>query len=85
MSTTKGKRILSLDGGGIRGVSQLVILQAIMTKIDIALYGDANRPRSQPCDFFDLICGTSTGGLNALMLGRLKLANATYTKGSRFS
>ena len=28
-----------------------------------------NEPR--PCDLFDMICGTSTGGLIAIMLGRL--------------
>ncbi|KAF2190033.1 FabD/lysophospholipase-like protein [Zopfia rhizophila CBS 207.26] len=26
----------------------------------------------RPCDYFDLICGTSTGGLIAIMLGRLR-------------
>jgi len=28
-----------------------------------------------PCQYFDLICGTSTGGLNALMLGRLGMVS----------
>lgn len=27
----------------------------------------------KPCDFFDLIGGTSTGGLIAIMLGRLRM------------
>jgi patatin-like phospholipase/acyl hydrolase len=27
----------------------------------------------KPCEIFDLICGTSTGGIIALMLGRLQM------------
>jgi hypothetical protein len=61
-----GLRLLSLDDGGIRGISSLIILNAIMEKIN------ANRPqRLLPKDCFDLAGGTSTGGLIALMLFRL--------------
>ncbi|PQE03570.1 patatin-like serine protein [Rutstroemia sp. NJR-2017a BVV2] len=55
-----GVRVLSLDGGGIRGIVELETLQAIET----ALGGDL---RIQA--FFDIIVGTSTGGIIALGLG----------------
>jgi patatin-like phospholipase/acyl hydrolase len=64
-------RILSLDGGGVRGLSQLIILDAIMQKINPVSSAQKAAQSLRPCEFFDLICGTSTGGLNALMLGRL--------------
>ncbi|KAH6975787.1 hypothetical protein EDB80DRAFT_900003 [Ilyonectria destructans] len=59
-------RLLALDGGGVRGLSSLMILQNLMSTID---------PDSppKPCDYFDMICGTSTGGLIAIMLGRLRM------------
>ncbi|KAG9125176.1 hypothetical protein FRC07_008679 [Ceratobasidium sp. 392] len=58
-------RLLSLDGGGVRGISSLRILKAIMDRIS---------PGTLPCDYFDLIGGTSTGGLIAIMLGRLRMS-----------
>ncbi|KAI5252859.1 phospholipase, patatin family protein [Aureobasidium subglaciale] len=59
--------LLSLDGGGVRGLSTLYILKRIMAAIDLH-----NPPK--PCDYFDMIGGTSTGGLIAVMLGRLEMS-----------
>ena len=55
-----GVRILSLDGGGIRGIVELVILQKIEEALGTGLPIQA---------FFDLIIGTSTGGIISLGLG----------------
>ncbi|CAL3967666.1 hypothetical protein PZA11_003911 [Diplocarpon coronariae] len=75
--TTKGPplRILSLDGGGVRGYSMLIIIQELMHRTYVETEGKAPR-RDQipkPADHFDLIIGTGTGGLIAIMLGRLRL------------
>jgi patatin-like phospholipase/acyl hydrolase len=61
-------RILTLDGGGVRGLSSLLILRDIMEEIAQRTNADET-PR--PSEYFDLIGGTSTGGLIALMLGVL--------------
>ncbi|KAJ7886233.1 acyl transferase/acyl hydrolase/lysophospholipase, partial [Mycena olivaceomarginata] len=59
------------DGGGIRGLSMLIILEHLMYKLKV----EENLPAiPHPCDYFDLIGGTSTGGLIALMLGRLRMS-----------
>ncbi|KAJ6780425.1 hypothetical protein PWT90_09794 [Aphanocladium album] len=75
--TTKGPplRILSLDGGGVRGYSMLIIVQELMHRTFVEAQGRAPRRHEipKPCDHFDLIVGTGTGGLIAIMLGRLRL------------
>ncbi|KAI9149006.1 Phospholipase A I [Paramyrothecium foliicola] len=63
----RGPRLLSLDGGGVRGLSSLLILKQLMEAVN-------QEAPPKPCDYFDLIGGTSTGGLIAIMLGRLELS-----------
>jgi len=63
-----GKRILAIDGGGFRGLGCLLILEQVMKEVRIR-----SRQSLVPCKVFDLICGTSTGGLIAILLGRLGL------------
>ncbi|KAH7903486.1 acyl transferase/acyl hydrolase/lysophospholipase, partial [Hygrophoropsis aurantiaca] len=58
--------VLSIDGGGFRGLACLQILRHLTEDIT----GDDETP---PCQIFDLICGTSTGGLIAILLGRFGL------------
>ncbi|KZT38062.1 FabD/lysophospholipase-like protein [Sistotremastrum suecicum HHB10207 ss-3] len=66
-SSNKGLRLLSLDSGGVRGLSMLIILQEIMYRIQVR-EGLDRMPL--PCQYFDLIGGSGTGGLIALLLGR---------------
>jgi patatin-like phospholipase/acyl hydrolase len=71
-------RILSLDGGGVRGISSLYILKELMAQVSRqhrAENSQTPRISPKPCEYFDLICGTSTGGLIALMLGRMRMVN----------
>ncbi|KAL9602366.1 MAG: hypothetical protein Q9219_001932 [cf. Caloplaca sp. 3 TL-2023] len=92
------KYILSLDGGGVRGYSSLLILKRLMDRITrvekemnpragtsafsplidlTSLYSDPVMKELQdtyrPCHYFDYCSGSSTGGLIAIMLGRLRM------------
>ena len=70
-----GLRILSLDGGGMKGYTSLLILKRILhaMKVEAKKEGIDLDDEPRPCDVFDLIVGTSTGGLIAVMLGRLHM------------
>ena len=58
------KRLLALDGGGIRGIITLGYLEAI----ERLLRARYRQPEYRLADYFDLIGGTSTGSLIATML-----------------
>jgi hypothetical protein len=55
------KKLLAIDGGGIRGVLSLQILQ----KIEDLLKAQAGRNTFRLADYFDYIAGTSTGAIIA--------------------
>jgi hypothetical protein len=55
------RKLLAIDGGGIRGVLSLKILE----KIERLLIEASNRPDYRLADYFDYVAGTSTGGIIA--------------------
>ena len=62
MATTKKKvRILSIDGGGIRGILPGVIL----AKLESILQEKSKNKNLRLSDELDFISGTSTGGILA--------------------
>ncbi|PSS21307.1 Patatin-like protein [Actinidia chinensis var. chinensis] len=63
--STKGKNVtvLSIDGGGIRGIIPGTILGFLESKLQ-----ELDGPDARLADYFDVIAGTSTGGLVTTML-----------------
>jgi len=55
----KKVRILSIDGGGIRGIIPATIINYIEKQLQLKTHN----PFARISDFFDLIAGTSTGGI----------------------
>lgn len=65
-------KVLSIDGGGIKGLYSARILEHFEDRFNCRI-----------ADYFDLICGTSTGGLIALGLSLripVKLISSLYYK-----
>ncbi|MEM6394984.1 MAG: patatin-like phospholipase family protein [Bacteroidota bacterium] len=62
--STKVRRILTLDGGGIRGALTLGFLE----KIERIIQAQTGNKQTRLCDYFDLIVGTSTGSIIASAL-----------------
>lgn len=60
----KQTRILTIDGGGIRGL----IPARILVSLERKLQQRTGRPDARLAEFFDLIAGTSTGGLITCLL-----------------
>ncbi|MFT3793112.1 patatin-like phospholipase family protein [Flavobacterium sp.] len=81
------KRILALDGGGIRGILTLGMLKEIENQVKAKGY-------DKLCDYYDVMSGTSTGAIiaSALSLGKtvdevtqlyLDLGKEIFGKGRR--
>jgi patatin-like phospholipase/acyl hydrolase len=56
---TQKVTILSIDGGGIRGIIPAVILEHLEKRLQEM----TGKPDARLADFFDMIAGTSTGGI----------------------
>jgi hypothetical protein len=53
---------VDLDGGGVQSISQLEIMRNIMQRIQYDTYPDDPDKTILPCEYFDLIGGSDTGG-----------------------
>ncbi|CAO2149730.1 unnamed protein product [Urochloa humidicola] len=62
-STGKLITILSIDGGGIRGLIPATIIAFLEAKLQ-----ELDGPDARIADYFDVIAGTSTGALLTAML-----------------
>lgn len=56
---SKTFRILSIDGGGIRGILPGQLLVVLEKKLQVL----SKNPKARIADYFDMIAGTSTGGI----------------------
>lgn len=57
------KRILSIDGGGMKGIVSAVLLQAL----EDMLQKHSKNSKARIGDYFDLVAGTSTGSILTVM------------------
>ncbi|KIM21960.1 hypothetical protein M408DRAFT_56459, partial [Serendipita vermifera MAFF 305830] len=56
-----------VDGGGVRSLSQLEIMRTLMHQLN---WNEVKLP----CERFDFMGGSGTGGLIAIMLARLRMS-----------
>lgn len=60
----RNANILCLDGGGVLGISSLKILE----RLELEIQKELRDPTVRITDCFDMVCGTSTGGIISLGL-----------------
>ncbi len=63
-SNNKQFKILSLDGGGVRGMISATILKEIEYQLEVYCQKN-NQPTVKLHDYFDVVAGTSTGSILA--------------------
>ncbi|PAN27066.1 hypothetical protein PAHAL_5G056300 [Panicum hallii] len=63
--------ILSIDGGGVKGIIPATFLSFLESKLQ-----DLDGSNARIANYFDVIAGTSTGGLITAMLATPSLSNA---------
>ena len=68
---TKPLKILTIDGGGLQGISTLLILDKLLDAI--ARNNQVHDSKPRPCEVFDVIAGIGAGGWLALLLGRFQM------------
>ncbi|KIM23100.1 hypothetical protein M408DRAFT_332561 [Serendipita vermifera MAFF 305830] len=73
-NTKRNLRLASFDGGGPRCFSQLMIMENIMHRLMWDIKPTESDKTLLPCDYFDLIGGSDTGGLLVIMLVRLRMS-----------
>ncbi|KAI5201351.1 FabD/lysophospholipase-like protein [Aureobasidium subglaciale] len=77
--------VLTFDGGGTRGYASLLIVRGLLRHIrtvESEFDDEVGQAQSSsveeydlplPCDYFNFMFGTSTGGIISIMLGRLRM------------
>ncbi|KAF7672578.1 hypothetical protein GT037_009609 [Alternaria burnsii] len=79
-----GECLLTLDGGGVKSYSSILIIEALMEEIvaceNLFELEFTHYPRTfsasyfRPCHYFHKVYGTSTGGILAIALSRLRMS-----------
>jgi uncharacterized protein len=64
---SQGRRILAIDGGGVRGIIPIEVL----ARLEARLAAMSGRPEARLADYFHLVAGTSCGAIiaSAIALG----------------
>lgn len=54
-------KLLSIGGGGVRGLTALLVLQKIIQQTNLLRFQN-DLEKQEPWEMFDMIAGTGTGG-----------------------